>query len=110
MSGMPPVVNGPKNVAECLSYWLALLGRDDNAPFWPNFVDDVAHAGMDRDRVLEWLRSRLGWILLHELDESLLVLGNRQWDPHRPWLDDACPRCGRPIEEIDPQRGKQLPP
>jgi hypothetical protein len=87
-----------------------LRGRDDGLPFEPNFVDDVAHADMDRDRVLEWLRSRLGWILLHELDESLLVHGGHQWDPHRPWINDACPRCGRPSAEIDPQRGQQLPP
>jgi len=38
-----------------------------------------------------WIRAILRWFVLHELDECLLVEGDRKYDPHRPGMPPPTP-------------------
>jgi hypothetical protein len=50
--------------------------------------------------MLDWARESLRWMVLHELDECLLVAGERRWDPH---ANDyrVEPSAGTPADSYD---------
>ena len=59
-----------------------LVERDSKSRRWSQIFSDNTPIPSSVKDALDWVRSVIRRAILHELDECLLLDGDRPWDPH----------------------------